>query len=231
MKAIAPNSSEQAYDFIRRRILEGTFSPGERLTETMLARRIGVSRTPVRDALRRLNAEGMVEATANHGARVFAWSGDEMNEVTALRAVLESFGAGLAARKIDAGGLADLRRIQDRIERGADRAAGPDYAVLTEQNRLLHLRIAEISGNSRLTSVLQQLMSLPHIMRKYASFNEEQLQRSLSHHRELIAALADGDAEWASSIMRAHIYAARSLDQALAGTGAADDAGIALPGP
>src|SRR5215203_6092246 len=95
-------AAEAAYGIIREGILSGELARGQRLREEELALRAGVSRTPVREALRRLDAEGLVDFTPNRGARVTAWSERELEDVYEARALLESYGARLAATRVTA---------------------------------------------------------------------------------------------------------------------------------
>jgi DNA-binding GntR family transcriptional regulator len=110
------NAAERAYQAIRQRIMDGSFAPGAALREEMLAAEIGVSRTPVRDALRRLLADGLVESTRNRGTFVAEITTDNLLEVHQLRAMLEGFAARRAAARITAGELAELRRLADAME-------------------------------------------------------------------------------------------------------------------
>ena len=110
-------SVDKAYAAIRQAIADQHFQPGERLTEERLAEQIGVSRTPVREALRRLSADGILELLPNLGARLPSWSMDELDEIFGLRQVLEAYGAELAAVRISPAQLAELRQLCDSMER------------------------------------------------------------------------------------------------------------------
>src|ERR1700753_2185897 len=90
-----------AYDAVRERIASGVFPPGSWLREHTVATSLGLSRTPVREALRLLAAEGVVELVHNRGARVSDWSAEDIDEAYRLRALIEGYGAGLAARRAD----------------------------------------------------------------------------------------------------------------------------------
>ena len=210
------SSTDRAYRHIRQRILDGSYLPGARLKEDEIARSLGISRTPVRDALRRLNGEGIVLFTLNQGARVSSWTADDMEEITALRATLESFAAELAATKIDPNGIAWLKEIQAAMTRCVEESDPPDIDGVAHHNNAFHQAIVDIAGNTRLRIAFQQVVDLPLVLRKFAAFSYERLQRSLTHHHDIIAALEAGDAAWAASAMRSHILAARDYDAKLA---------------
>ena len=212
------SSTDLAYHHIRQRILNGTYPPGARLKEDEIARSLGISRTPVRDALRRLSGEGIVLFALNQGARVSSWTADDMEEITALRATLESFAAELAATKIDTDGIARLEEIQASMTRCVEAGDRPDVEGIARCNNDFHQAIIDIAGNTRLRIALQQVINMPLILQKFAAFDDERLQRSLTHHRDIIAALEAGDAAWAASAMRSHILAARDYDAKLAET-------------
>ena len=124
---VAPKAhTEMAYDSIKDGITSGVISPGEWLREYAVASSLGLSRTPVREALRALAAEGIVELEHNRGARVIAWTSEDIDEVYRLRALLEGFGATLAARHATTeANITAARRDLDR-DRGR---AGVDRVV------------------------------------------------------------------------------------------------------
>lgn len=209
------SSTDLAYHHIRQRILNGSYEPGARLKEDEIARSLGISRTPVRDALRRLSGEGIVLFALNQGARVSSWTADDMEEITALRATLESFAAELAATKIDEEGIARLKEIQSAMTACVEATDPPDIEGVAKHNNDFHQAIVDIAGNTRLRVALQQVTNMPLILRKFAAFSFERLQHSLTHHRDIIAALEIGDPAWAASAMRSHILAARDYDAKL----------------
>ncbi len=209
-------SSERAYEFIKRCILDGKFASGERLPEDRIASELGVSRTPIRDALRMLQAEGLVTNAPNSGARVAAWSEDELSEISQLRVMLEGYAAELAAVKIGADTLNELAGLCAEMEEGVRSGTTEGLSLMSEANLAFHRKIVLAAGNSRLLHALEPLWHFPVVIRKFAMFTPERLERSLSHHREIVEALRERDAGWAGSIMRTHIQSARALDTTLA---------------
>lgn len=201
------SATERAYEALKAAIMSDEFKAGDRVKEELIAEQIGVSRTPIRHALQKLAAQGYVEMLHNQGAKVTGWDELELAEITDLRALLESFGAGIAARKIDAESLGRLRALADGMEAAAARAAPSDFEAITDLNSQFHMEIIRASGNRRLADVIGNLAHPLLVQRRFSGFSSARLQRSMGHHRELIDALANGDSEWASSIMRSHILA------------------------
>ena len=205
-------STEKAYRYVRQSILEGDFPAGMRLRESAIAATADISRTPVREALRQLSAEGLVEFEANSGARVASWSREDAEEITAIRVLLEGYASELAARKITPEQLDELMSVQDRMETAIDLQEGPDYELAAECNVRLHDLIISAAGSSRIKGLLQQVVQASLIFRKFAAFDRPRLMQSVFSHREIIAAFKAGDPEWAGMSMRAHLLSARAYD-------------------
>lgn len=204
------SAAERAYDAIRGGILDGTFELGARLPEEDLAARAGVSRTPVREALRKLAAEGFVTFATNRGAQVASWTDEDLEEIFGLRALLESHGASLAARRIETGHLVALHDLADAMEQAARRGTGPALDRVAELNNRFHRTILEIAGSPRLRALLDTVIVLPLVHRTFHRYTPNALQRSMHHHRELLAAFEAGDGDWAAAVMRTHVLAART---------------------
>lgn len=195
-------SVERAYGEIRKRLLTGGFAPLQRLREEELATLVGVSRTPVREALRQLALEGFVELEPNRGARVPAWSDDDLGELFSLRALLEPFGARLAATEADGTTLDRLDELAESMLAAADRG---DLEAVTVGNNDFHGLVLRASGHVRLRTLMSGLVQVPLVRRTIHGYSAAALRRSLNHHRELVAALRARDPEWSEAIMRAHI--------------------------
>jgi DNA-binding GntR family transcriptional regulator len=204
-----PNAVTAAYDSIREGILSGQYARGERLREEELAGRAGVSRTPVREALRRLDAEGLVEFVPNRGARVTAWSQQALEDLYDARALLEGYGARLAATRITAAELDELSALAEQMEALTTKgtAAADD---LTVRNGEFHRAIVRASRNSQLEALVRSTMEVPLIYRTFQRYTPERLQGSSFQHRELVSAMRAGNGDWAEAVMRAHILAART---------------------
>jgi DNA-binding GntR family transcriptional regulator len=168
---------------------------------------LGISRTPVREALRRLHAEGLVEFFANRGAFVAGSSSADADEVFDLRVVLESHAAGLAARRLGAHQIDRLTAWTDAMDRCAH---GPtrNPADLTHANDAFHSEIISAAANRRLAMMIASVVEMSWIARTFSIYSDADLAASITHHREMIKAFTLGDEVWAAAIMRGHIRAA-----------------------
>jgi DNA-binding GntR family transcriptional regulator len=207
----ATSAAARAYDVIRGGILDGTFALGARLPEEDLATRAGVSRTPVREALRQLAAEGFVTFAPNRGAQVASWSDDDLDEIFQLRALLESHGATRAARRMGATHLLTLHELADGMDRAARRATPAALDRIAELNNRFHRTILTVADSQRLTAMLDTVIVVPVVQRTFHHYTTAALWRSMHHHRELLAAFEAGDGEWAGTVMRTHVLAARAV--------------------
>jgi DNA-binding GntR family transcriptional regulator len=204
------NAAERAYQSIRQRIMDGTFAPGTPLREEMLAGEIGVSRTPVRDALRRLLADGLVESTRNLGTFVSEITTDDLLEVYQLRATLEGFAARRAATRITAEELATLERLADEMEAVDGTAQETRTVRFHKLNTEFHMQVVRASRSRRLEGMLAWAFQVPLVLLKQYRMQEwVNIARSNRQHREIIEALASRNAEWAGLAVSAHLNATR----------------------
>lgn len=197
-------ASETAYQKIRAFILQGDAVPGMQLTEEMLAEISGVSRTSVRDAVRRLENEMLVVRSASKRLFVAKWSEGEVDEMFTLRAMLESHAAARAARRIDGKALDSLRRINEELKDAVDRSP-PDITSFLEANRRFHDLILECAQSPRLAKLMPALVEQPVVRQTAHQYSKTQLNQSAVDHDELIAAFSAKDADWAKSVMTSHI--------------------------
>jgi DNA-binding GntR family transcriptional regulator len=209
-------AEDKAYRAIRAAIIDGTYANGAHIDAGRIAATLGISRTPVREAFRRLHAEGLLTLIANRGAYVTPWTRDDLDELFSLRVVLESHAAAIAASRLDAAGIAQLRGLATRMEQAATLRPGHHLTanglqVIMTLNADFHRTIIGAPGNRRLTTIMSTLVDTPLIMRTFAVYGGEDLQRSMAHHRELIAAFEAKDADWAASVMRSHLHAAHQV--------------------
>ncbi|HEY6641839.1 GntR family transcriptional regulator [Povalibacter sp.] len=203
-------ASERVYVAVRDRIVRGIYPSASRITEKALTDLTGVSRTPVREALRRLQAEGFVKVVANHSAIVTEWTEEDTNNVFDLRALLEPYGAAQAALSIPPAGIDKLRTLaEDQYMESEVRADG-FIARIWEINSVFHQLLHGFSGNPRLNAMLSVLLEAPMVLRALPAYEPTELLRAASHHFEIVCALQARDSEWAAAIMRSHIHAARS---------------------
>ena len=197
-------ASDRAYQEIRARIVSGALSPGAQLREEELASLCGVSRTPVRDALRRLEAEMFIWRSDSQRSFVAEWSIDDVDEIFLLRGMLEGHAASRAALRINQAQLGELRDHNDAIEVALAGGRRSVEAFLSH-NREFHRVLLEAAGSERLSSLLARLVEQPIVLRTALHYDRAQLQRSWAEHAELLAALEKRDPVWARSIMTGHI--------------------------
>lgn len=198
-------ASDTAYKKIRSFILYGGEAhPGMQLTEERLCEISGVSRTPVRDAVQRLENEMLLVRSASKRLSVADWSNDEVDEMFALRAMLECHAAERAALRMDAEGLERLRDVNGLLTR-AVRRAKPDIATFLDANRKFHDLILEYAQSPRLSKLLPALVEQPVVRRTANQYSGEDLIQSAKDHDELIAAFAAKDEGWAGAVMTSHI--------------------------
>lgn len=216
------SATDLAYEHIKAAIMSGRLAAGDRVKEELVAEEVGVSRTPIRHAMQKLAAQGFVEVLHNHGARVAAWNDADLAEITELRALLEGFGAGVAARKIDEATVDTLRALCASMERAAAQPSSADLETIAALNSRFHLTIIEATGNRRLSETIGNLAHPLLVQRRFRAFGPQRLQRSMDHHRELVDALAARDADWAGAVMRAHILGSAGADRARAAAAQAD---------
>lgn len=201
---------ERAYHCIRQAILEGRFAAGSRVTEHEAAALAGVSRTPVREALRRLQSEGMLEFVPNQGTVVASWTEGEIDDIFELRAMLEAYAVERATRHASEDELAALRELAEAQIEAARASGGARLEDIGRLNSLFHERLQRAAASERLQRMLVSLIEVPLVAQTFRKYSPDQLLRSAQHHLEIVLAMEAGDAAGAASIMRAHVLAART---------------------
>ena len=181
---------------IREQIITGELAAGEQLRQRDLAQRFQVSQTPVREAMRRLESEGLVIGDTHRGFTVVEPDDGPVEENFQIRAALESLGASLAARKIDAAGLARLKKLNDQM-----RAMGEDDPRYAGLNREFHFSVYEYARSPLLLSLMRLLWASLHGGPKVARTHAE----SARQHDEILAALRAGDPAAAAAGTYQHI--------------------------
>lgn len=197
-----------ATELIRAAIIDGRLEPGRRLKEEELARELGISRTPVREALLVLQTEGLLESAPNRGATVRTYEAADLDDLYQLRALLEGFAARRAAARISA---ADLDRLRESCERFVALRAEDDVTDLVRENLSFHNVILEAAGSERLVQMVRKVIELPLVYRSYVWYSAEQKLISEHYHRQLTAALTAHDAERAELVMKEHVLEARDF--------------------
>jgi DNA-binding GntR family transcriptional regulator len=203
VKALRASSlREQAVEVIRAGIVSGELEPGTIYSAAVLAERLGVSATPVREAMLDLAGAGLVEAVRNRGFRVLAPGERDLQEIGELRLLLEVPAIARAAALATAEDLGALDALL--AETGAAAADGDVSAYLVADRRL-HLRLLEAGGNRRLVQLVDRLRDQTRLLGLRALADTGGLEASEREHRDIVAALAARDAGRAQELMRAHI--------------------------
>jgi DNA-binding GntR family transcriptional regulator len=193
-------------DALRERILDGSFPPGERLVEGRLSEQLGVSRMPVREALRQLAAEGIVTIEPRRGATVTEFSEEQVRDLVEVRATLEGLNAKLAARRHDAQKIAELQGI---LAEGAGLAEAGDPMALVRLNERFHDALANIGSNSVLRDMMRSLRDRTALL--FAPLNRGRGKQNWDEHAAVLRAVIDGDAELASLLATRHVYNAAQM--------------------
>jgi DNA-binding GntR family transcriptional regulator len=193
---------EQAYGTLRQAIVEGAYPAGAKLVEAELAAALSISRTPVREALHKLELEGLVERSPGGGLRVAALSPGEIEEIYGLRAVLEGYAARLAAPRTTP---ADAARLTAILDASATAMADDDRQRLLRLNVEFHAALVALAGSRRLSALARSLGEQITRYRAATLRIGGQDALGLAEHRGIVAALAAGDAAEAERRTVAHV--------------------------
>lgn len=208
--SVPSRPADLAYESLRMLILQGRFTPGAHLKEEELAARLGVSRTPLRDALRRLAGDGLVRIERDRGTYVRHFEPEEIDEIFQLRAALEAYGASRAAAAMEDAVLAQLESLAAEMEKLERRRGSPDLDRFALLNNDFHRAILAASRSARLMQMVTPLIDVPLVMLKQHNWQADvDIPQSNAQHRELIAALRARDPIWARTRMHAHIISTR----------------------
>jgi DNA-binding GntR family transcriptional regulator len=205
----AMGAVELVYTVLRQGILDGTYEEGTRLGEVELATSLKVSRTPVREALRRLLSDGLIETVPNQGSRVRRWDPAQLVELFSVRALLEANSAGLAAARVTEEDFSLLRKLCKQMEAAARSGPKQDLERVAALDNEFHQMIHLASGSSLLPSLIRGLVQIPVVMRAAMDYPPKMLSQMMRQHQEIVGALRTGDAAWAEAAMRSHVLSAR----------------------
>lgn len=198
----AISRSGQAYEELRHGIQRGRWAPGERLSTYRLADELGMSRTPVIEALKRLEADGVVEITPQVGCRILPARPTDVEEAFLIRVALEGLAAESAARNISHDQLGQMR---DLVEEAAGAALDGDAERFGAANRAVHRLIVAASGLTHLERLLEGVWMLHRCQLSANGYDGGAMQGSEPEHGAILRALADGDGDGARSAMEAHL--------------------------
>ena len=198
-------ASEKAYDLLKQRLVAGSYAPGAQLKEEHIARELGLSRTPVRAALKQLIEDGLAALDARRGVRAAEWTDADIMETYHLRSLLEAHAAERAAQRKNPAVVAALEQLNQEMAAAIARG-GPDMALkLQSINSRFHRTILDASGSPRLKLLLASIIEMPVVVRSFFVSTRADLMQSLQHHRDVTAAIAAGDGEVAAQAMQLHL--------------------------
>ena len=213
-----------AYTQVRAAIVESRYPPGHRLVEQRIAEELGLSRTPIREALRMLEAEGLVVSERNRGAMVRPLSPTEVVDLYGLRIRLESYAVEVATERItepELGALADAADAFGQIRRTVDVDTIEGVRLLHDANRRVHDGILAAARHHRLTSALARTVDTPLVFQAFRSFGPAEIERSDTFHHLIVDAMCRRDAARAAALMAEHI--AQGRDAVLDALACADE--------
>jgi DNA-binding GntR family transcriptional regulator len=221
---------ESVYRLLWDRILDRRLHPGEKLSDLRLSDELGVSRTPVREALNRLVQDGIVKSEPNRGFYVASFSAQDIEEIYDLRAALETAALQVSGPKLRPEMLHDALRELNRVEQEylkarSDQELVDAAAAFLGCDREFHRALVEQAGNSRLTAIVEGLWAQIAVFQKAGSYRRDWTEMAIVHHRAIIAALLDGDVDRGVRELRNHIGLVKG--RVLEGLGLEDDEGEA----
>ncbi len=190
-------------DKLRERILKGDYAPGERLVENKLSAELGVSRIPVREALRALASEGLVLIEPRRGASVAKLSPDIVREMVEVRATLEGLNAKLAAQRRDPALIAELEAV---LQQGMEAAAQGKADELLTLNSRFHEVLGNIAANSVLQEMMRSLRERTAVL--FGPANTVRARQNWDEHAQILQAVIAGDADLAALLAARHVYSA-----------------------
>ena len=202
----------EVFELLHRRIVSGQYGPGEWLRQEEIAKELGVSPTPVREALDQLVADGLAEGIPYRGVRVPKLTAEEMADAYVLRLLLEAMIVRLAAHNVSAQQVEALLAILERMERLVN---SDDVSAYQHLNRQLHMGIVAASGNQLLKRLYGQVINRFPDWMLYGDLLEQpdlrppKLEQDFENHQALVDAIASGDADRASREMMEHMHAVR----------------------
>ncbi len=193
---------ESVADRLRELILSHQLAPGERLVQDDLAQQLGVSRTPIREALHALAADGLVVLSPHKGASVAAFSVEDLKDLYSIRIPLEGYGALLATQAIRPQQVEQLHELIEEMQRVFD---ARNRWRLLDVNRQFYATFYAIAGRPQLYDLIMKYLNMAGLYRRLAFAMDDLYDRTMSEHLELLAVVRRGDAEEAERLTRANL--------------------------
>ncbi len=201
---------EWAYTQVREMIVTGELAPGSVIHEGDLCERLDISKSPLREALRQLHQEGLIDTVSNKGSRVATLSEQDIEEIYQLRSYIEAMAVRLACNKRTPGDIASLRENIQALE--MIKTSGT-IREIADQDIRFHLLLAQISGNRRLIRIQQnlQIEMLRLVMRQFVDWGDVAESDAVRRHNAIVDAIESNDPDAAEREMRAHIEQGREF--------------------
>jgi DNA-binding GntR family transcriptional regulator len=201
--------ADTVFEQIRTAIVKGELAPGTKVNEPQLSKQYGISRGPLREAIRRLEGCKLVEITANVGAKVISLNSEQAIEIYEIRESLEGLACRLAAQKANTEDCRNLRNLLANHEQQIQSENGRLY-FQKEGDLDFHYQIVQLSGNSRLFNLLcDELYHLLRLYRVQTSSAPSRPVQAFKEHHQIVDAIENGDGELAELLMRRHIASAK----------------------
>jgi DNA-binding GntR family transcriptional regulator len=204
MKLSNQTLHQQVADLLEEMIHSGELRRGQKINEIGLSEMMGVSRTPIREALRILNSQGVVDLVPHKGAFVSQFTIKEIDDMFQVMALLEGMCAELAAAKVTTTDLKKIERLQKELER---HYKAKDHKSYVEINNKLHALIQDIAGNTAINDVIKGLRQKILLFRYKQLYEPERFKKSIKEHRELFKALHERNPKKAKNAMKRHLLA------------------------
>lgn len=198
---------EAVADRLRERVIEGALPPGSHLNERVLCEQLGVSRTPLREALRTLASEGMIELLPNRGAVVAQLTRADIEHAFEVMAALEALNGELAAQRATESEIDEIRALHFEMLAAHARRDLPEYYRL---NREIHRLIAACARNPLLVDVYERLNARLHSLRFRSNLNRDKWDRAVAEHAAMIDALSARDGDRLGGVLREHLLNKRA---------------------
>lgn len=197
-------------DSLRQSILDGAFKPGQRLMDGEIASRMGISRSPVREALRQLEKDGLVCCTANRGCTVIDLSREDLTHLYGIRAVLEGLAAAWACQRIGEEQIADLRRLCREMQALLPFRGDEDRETFLHKDARFHELLIEAAGSPRLSDTLASVGLQVRMMMAAIIVAARASAQAAAEHELMVDALSSRNAEDAERLARRHVEGSRA---------------------
>jgi len=193
--------ADQVYHYIKRVILSGELKGGEKIPEQKISDELGVSRTPVREALKRLETYGLIQVKPRSYAEVMQLDEKEAQNIAEIRAVIEEYVAKSIAGKVGE----TQYQILERLAKECDEASSAeDMALVFEKDSNFHLEMARCTGNNYVFEIMERLDAKVQLYRISKCVTLEKVQRDVKQHYKILEAIKNGNAELAARLMKKH---------------------------